>query len=405
MLVPSQPPDNSSIAQLKRVALFGSTGSIGKTSLSVLRQSPEHEVIGLFANSSVELFVEQVREFKPRFAGLADHAANKVAKAALGNDYQGEWLESENEFITFATSNHYDIHIGAIVGIEGIFTALPAYKSGKRVALANKEALVVGGGFFRDALKESHCGTLLPVDSEHSSLFRLIQCIPQNSIAKIGLTASGGPFFRTPLQELEAVSVEDALAHPTWKMGKRISLDSATLMNKAFELIEAKWLFDVAPENISVKIHPQSILHGFIECSDGSQFFHGSPPDMALPITYALHYPGISPIVMPPFVEGALELLACDEERFSAIRLGRQVAKQEEEAGIALRFYTANEVAADAFLERKLPFTGIVSFIEEALMRNCIAPLRQPEDLRTLLNEERIQLKEWLVDFSRRCNK
>ncbi|MGA1190693.1 MAG: hypothetical protein ACO3XO_00280 [Bdellovibrionota bacterium] len=274
MLVPSFPtPTAVTNTAPRRIGLFGSTGSIGRTALNVLRQSQEHTVVALFANSSVEEFIAQVQEFNPAFAGLADPEANKRARSALGDTFRGQWLNTEEEFTSFAASAEYDMHIGAVVGVEGIFTTLPAYASGKRVALANKEALVVGGMFFHKTSHNKDCGLILPVDSEHSSLFRLTQLVPRDAIARIGLTASGGPFFRMSPEELRNVTVDDALAHPTWKMGRRISLDSATLMNKAFELIEAKWLFDVLPHDISVKIHPQSILHGFIECIDAAISF------------------------------------------------------------------------------------------------------------------------------------
>lgn len=401
MLVPSFPtPTSVSTATPRRISLFGSTGSIGKTALNVLRQSQEQRVVALFANSSVEEFVAQVREFNPAFAGLADPKANKQARAELSDAFRGQWLHTEEEFASFAASNEYDVHIGAVVGIEGIFTSLPAYASGKRVALANKEALVVGGMFFRELSQNENCGIILPVDSEHSSLFRLTQLLPREAIARIGLTASGGPFFRMSQEELRHVTVDDALAHPTWKMGRRISLDSATLMNKAFELIEAKWLFDVRPHDISVKIHPQSILHGFIECTDGSHFFHGSPPDMALPIAYALNYPADTYPSMPAFTEGTLELLPCDEERFPAIRLAREVSAAEEDAGTALRFYTANEVVASAFFEGRLPFNGIIPFIAHALEKGSLPSLRHPGELLLSLKEERCKLNEWLDDFS-----
>ncbi|MCI5065607.1 1-deoxy-D-xylulose-5-phosphate reductoisomerase [bacterium] len=398
---------NSLSPSPQRIAIYGSTGSIGRTALHLLEGREDCRVVALFANSSVDRFGEQLLRFQPEFAGLADPDAHREARERFGSRFHGIWLEGE-ELLGFAESDSYDTQLAAVIGIEGIFSALPAYLSGKKVALANKESLVVGADFFQSPSEpagaeegQTACrspGMLVPVDSEHSSLFRLLHRLQRDEVRKIGLTASGGPFFSLSKEELKGVTVQDALRHPTWNMGVRITLDSATMMNKAFELIEAAALFGFSEDEIEVKVHPQSIIHGYVECRDGSHLFHGSPPDMSFPIGFALCYPEVPGRVGPPYGGGALELLPCDEERFRAVALARTLCRAS--VGERLRFYTANEVASEAFLNERLPFSDIVPFIDHALQQGNGTELRDFRELPEALSRERALLKTFLSSYS-----
>ncbi|MCB0330820.1 MAG: 1-deoxy-D-xylulose-5-phosphate reductoisomerase [Bdellovibrionales bacterium] len=380
----------------RRVAIFGSTGSVGQTALGAISQLQRLEVHGLFAHSSVDTFVEQVLTWQPAFAGLSDRAANALAREKLGSQFRGEWLSSEEEMVDYAAKGDYHTQLAAVVGIEGFQTSYPAFAHGKTVALANKESLVVGGQFFAE-LPQDKRGVIIPVDSEHSSLFRLLHLLSPSSVRKLGLTASGGPFRGRTKEELSAVTREEALDHPTWKMGPRITLDSATLMNKAFELIEATWLFGYQSKDILVRIHPQSVVHAFVECSDGTLLSHMSPPNMLHPVVYALEYPTPPPKLEDSFQNGSIEFEICDEERYQALALARQVA--DAGFGEALRFYTANEIAARRFLDSAIPFNKIVEFVDYALQIGKFSEACLPAQLLGTIEEERRQIGEVFSTF------
>ncbi len=296
---------------MKKISILGSTGSIGRQTLDVISQHPEKfDVVGLTAGKNIELLKEQILKFRPQAVSVQDEetAAElipliKPAETQIFHSLQG----AEQ----IAVLSEADLVVSAMVGASGLRPTLAAAKAGKDIALANKESLVIAGEILTDEIHKQ--GTkLLPIDSEHSALFQALQCGERKHVKRLILTASGGPFLNTPTDQLEDVSVEIALNHPTWKMGKKITIDSATLMNKGFEVIEAKWLFGFDPEQIAVWIHPQSIVHSMVEYIDGSVISQMGKPDMRIPIAFAISYPDrismdTSPVIPESFGELSFE--------------------------------------------------------------------------------------------------
>jgi 1-deoxy-D-xylulose-5-phosphate reductoisomerase len=354
--MPAAPPSS---ARPRRVAVLGSTGSIGTSTLDVIRHLPDRlELAGLAAHSKWELLAEQCREFRPPLAVIGDSDA--YARADRSEfPRETELLCGPDGIARLVSAPDVDVVLSAVVGAAGLSGTWAALEAGKTVALANKETLVVGGPLVMD-LAARHGAKVLPVDSEHSAIFQALAGHSPEEVARVVLTASGGPFRGRTAAELEGVTPEQALRHPTWQMVPKITIDSATLMNKALEVIEARWLFGLAADQIDVVIHPESIVHSFVEFVDGSVLAQLSPPDMRLPIQYALTYPERVPGPARKLDWQALASLQFeqpDRETFAALDLGFEVARRGGTAGAVLN--AANEAAVEGFLKGELPFLDI----------------------------------------------
>jgi 1-deoxy-D-xylulose-5-phosphate reductoisomerase len=360
---------------MRNVLILGSTGSIGTQALEVISASPELRVVGLAAGRSWETTVSQAREHGVEVIALAD----RDAAARAGEAWEGRVLAGEEGVRELIGATEPDLVLNGIVGAAGLASTVVALTAGIDVALANKESLVLGGELVM-ALAEATGAQLLPVDSEHSALHQLIRRETPATVDRLTVTASGGPFRgRTNLDE---VSVADALAHPTWKMGGRITIDSATLMNKGFEVIEAHHFFGLPYERIDVVVHPQSLVHSLISLNDGSTIAHLGYPDMRVPISYALHYPERMPVDVPRLdlaAVGSLTFEEPDPETFSCLRLALEAGAAGGTAPTVLN--AADEVAVAAFLEGRIPFTGIAAVIERTLEELPARPVTHFEDL------------------------
>ncbi|MCA9141574.1 MAG: 1-deoxy-D-xylulose-5-phosphate reductoisomerase [Planctomycetaceae bacterium] len=345
---------------VRNIAILGSTGSIGRSTLDVVAASRERlRIVGLTANSRLDLLCEQASRFRPSWivAADADHARSFNWSTKPSNS---ELLLGSEGIRSLVSRPEVDIVVAAIVGSAGLTGTWAALEAGKTVALANKETLVMAGPQVMQLATERGA-KILPVDSEHSAVFQAMEAGRRQDVKRIILTASGGPFREHTAAQLAQVSVEEALAHPTWDMGPKITVDSATMMNKALEIIEARWLFDLAPDQIDVVVHPQSIVHSFVEFRDGSVLAQLSPPDMKLPIQYALTYPERWDCPSPKMDLAramSLDFEPPDLDRFPAIGLGHEVARVGGTAGAVLN--AANEAAVAGFLAGQLSFTEIV---------------------------------------------
>jgi 1-deoxy-D-xylulose-5-phosphate reductoisomerase len=360
---------------VRRILIVGSTGSIGTQALDVLERSDELDVVGLAAGSSWEPLLAQAGRFGVSRVALAGPDAAARAAEHSGIDV----LAGPEGLVELVTETDCDLVLNALVGSAGLGPTVAALGEGIDLALANKESLVVGGELVT-ALAEATGAQLIPVDSEHSALYQLIANEPPGSLERLVLTASGGPFRgRT---DLDGVTRDEALAHPTWDMGGKITIDSATLMNKGLELIEAHHLFGVPYERIDVVVHPQSIVHALVHLNDGASLAHLGYPDMRVPISYALHHPERAdvPVPMLDLVEvGALTFERPDLETFACLRLAREAAEAGGTAPCVLN--AANEVAVHAFLRGELPFAGIARVIESTLAEMPPRPVRHFSDL------------------------
>ncbi|MGN6663210.1 MAG: 1-deoxy-D-xylulose-5-phosphate reductoisomerase [Solirubrobacterales bacterium] len=360
---------------MKKVLILGSTGSIGTQALDVIGRSEELEVVGLAAGSAWETAVEQAREHDVPVVALAEAEAAERARRAWG----GQVLEGKEGVRRLIAGCGADLVLNAIVGAAGLGSTIVALSEGIDVALANKESLVLGGELVM-ALAEATGARLLPVDSEHSALFQLIGGEAPGTVERLVLTASGGPFRGRG--DLAGVSVADALAHPTWRMGGRITIDSATLMNKGFEAIEAHHLFGVPYERIEVVVHPQSLVHSLIHLNDGSSLAHLGYPDMRVPISYALHYPERADVDVPRLdlaAAGSLTFEEPDLETFACLRLALEAGAAGGTMPTVLN--AADEVAVAAFLEERIPFTAIPAVIERVMEEMPAHPVTHFEDL------------------------
>ncbi len=360
---------------MKKLVILGCTGSIGTQALEVVARSPELQVVGLAAGSGWELTVEQAREHGVPAIALAD----ETAAARAGESWSGRVLAGEDGIAELIADSGAELVLNGIVGAAGLASTVVALSEGIDVALANKESLVLGGELVM-ALAEATDSRLLPVDSEHSALHQLIGREAPGTVEKLVLTASGGPFRGR--EDLSGVSVEDALAHPTWRMGGRITIDSATLMNKGFEAIEAHHLFAVPYERIGVVVHPQSLIHSLIHLNDGSSLAHLGYPDMRVPISYALHFPERADVDVPQLdlaSVGELTFEAPDPETFACLRLALEAGEAGGTAPCVLN--AADEVAVAAFLNGRIPFTGIAAVIERVLEEMPARPLTHFDDV------------------------
>jgi 1-deoxy-D-xylulose-5-phosphate reductoisomerase len=355
---------------MKRLTIIGSTGSIGQNTLEVVRHlSDQFEVFALAARSSVELLAEQIRVFQPRIVVLTD--AERVDELMRLCGERGihlpEVLSGEQGLRTITSAPEVDIVVSGAVGAAGLFPTWVAVQSGKIVALANKESMVLAGELL--SRKASETGArLIPIDSEHSAIDQCLRSGKREEVRRLILTASGGPFRDTPAEDLPHMTPEHALKHPTWRMGKRITIDSATLMNKGLEVIEARWLFQIPAEKVDIMVHPQSIVHSMVEFMDGSVIAQLGTTDMRQPIQYALTYPQRLPSCVPAIdwaSASRLEFMPPDKARFPCVRLAYEAIQAGGTAPAVLN--AADEVAVQAFLDRRISFTDIPRLIENAL--------------------------------------
>ena len=387
----------------QQICVLGATGSIGLSTLDVIARHPErYQVFALTGFSRVAELKVLCLQHRPTFAVTADEASARVLREALrAAGLSTEVLAGEAGLCEVAAHPQVDAVMAAIVGAAGLRPTLAAVRAGKKVLLANKEALVMSGDLFMQAVQESGA-TLLPIDSEHNAIF---QCLPVDhgrgleavGVRRILLTASGGPFRETPLAELAHVSPEQACAHPNWSMGRKISVDSASMMNKGLELIEACWLFAARPDQVEVVIHPQSVIHSLVDYVDGSVLAQLGNPDMRTPIANALAWPeridsGVAPLDL--FAVARLDFQRPDEQRFPCLRLARQAAEVGGSAPAMLN--AANEVAVAAFLERRIRFPDIARMIEEVLQREAVAAVESLDAVFAADARARALANDWL---------
>ena len=371
---------------MKKIAVLGSTGSIGTQTLEIVRQNRDLDVVALAAGSSVEKMEQQIREFSPRIAAMWDEKACRDLRERVA-DTDVKVLCGMEGLLEIAVMEEAEVLVTAIVGMIGIRPTIAAIESGKTIALANKETLVTAGHIIMP-LAEKKGVSILPVDSEHSAIFQCLQGENRAELSKILLTASGGPFRGKKRKDLQNIQVEDALKHPNWAMGRKITVDSATMVNKGLEVMEAKWLFGVDLDRIEVVVHPQSIIHSMVEYEDGAVMAQLGMPDMKLPIQYALLYPdrfevpGSRPLDL--FSIGRLTFEKPDMETFTGLKLAFAAAKQG--GSMPTVYNAANEKAVHLFLERKIGFMQIPELIEASMERHRI--IERP-DVEEILQAER----------------
>ncbi|MFH2012376.1 MAG: 1-deoxy-D-xylulose-5-phosphate reductoisomerase [Pseudomonadota bacterium] len=352
---------------MKKLAVLGSTGSIGVNTLDIVEKfSGKYEIVALSAGYNIQLLKDQITKFHPKVVSVLNESlADKLKEELVSKDIEILYgIEGNNRV---AMIPEVDMVVSAIVGAAGLIPSVSAIRACKNIALANKETLVMAGKIVMKEAKENGV-TVFPIDSEHSAIFQSLLGHQKKDIKRIILTASGGPFLNCSYEELANVSIQDALNHPVWQMGKKISIDSASLMNKGLEVIEARWLFDIPHDKIDVHIHPQSIVHSMVEYIDGSVLAQMGLPDMRGPISYALAYPERLPIELPSLNLLEIEKLTFDlpdEERFPSLRLAYRAV--EEGGTMPAVLNAANEIAVEAFLNNKIGFTGIPRIIEQTM--------------------------------------
>lgn len=367
----------------KKLSVLGSTGSIGVSTLEVVRQFPERfQVVGLSAGRNMKLLAAQIAEFRPRVVSVLDHGrADELRQRLAAIDLHPDIGYDARGHRKVAACPEADLVVSAIVGAAGLLPTLAAIEAGKKIALANKETLVIAGELVT-ALATEQQVEILPVDSEHSAIFQSLLGNHRESLRRILLTASGGPFFREDAGELAQVTPEAALQHPNWSMGPKVTIDSATLMNKGLEVIEAHWLFRVPVEKISVHIHPESIVHSMVEYVDGSVIAQLGIPDMKIPIAYALSHPERLPVAAPAldlFQLGRLSFFPPDLEKFPCLRLALDACATGGTMPAVLN--AANEKAVRAFLDHRIPFPGIPALIERVMSRHRPQPGNELEQI------------------------
>ena len=375
-------------AKMKTLTILGSTGSIGTNTLDVVRRNRhQFQVYGLSAGQNVDALAAQILEFRPRVAVVAtsdslDRLSGRLAASGLPPTDWPELQHGNAARVAAATSSEIDTVISAIVGVAGLEATYEAIRKGKRVGLANKEVLVSGGNLVMEAVR-AHGAELVPVDSEHNGAHQCLRAGNRGAVSKLILTASGGPFRNTPREALRRVTPQQALNHPTWRMGNRITIDSATLMNKGFEVIEACWLFDFIPSQVEVVIHPQSTVHAMIEYTDGSVLAQICATDMRMPIQYALTYPDRQEAPVPKIdwaQARTWEFLQPDFDKFPLLRLAYQCQESGGSATCVLN--AADEIAVEAFLQEQIGFSSIYEVVSETLSK---MPDRNPQSISDIL--------------------
>lgn len=373
----------------KKIAILGSTGSIGTSALQVIQHlGPEYEVVALAASSNVDLLQKQIEQFHPQCVALFDEEKAKELRKRLPGKSILHGIEGVNQAATWPEA---DLVLCAISGTFGIRPAFEAVAAGKTVALANKEALVSGGSLLMDLAKKMKV-SILPVDSEHSALFQCMQSQPVSSVSRLILTASGGPFRNFSMEQLKTITPEQALKHPNWSMGQKVTIDSSTLMNKGLELIEAHWLFGVPLEKIEVVIHPQSLIHSLVEYRDGSMLAQISEPTMLVPIQYAITYPERRAGLLKPFDfirHGKLEFSCPDFLKFKALQLAFNAIKE----GKSLPCYmnAANEVLVYRFLRKEIGWLDIAGKLETLMEKHEKMDIASLEEIVMIDNQARIE--------------
>jgi 1-deoxy-D-xylulose-5-phosphate reductoisomerase len=365
---------------LKNIAILGSTGSIGRSALQVVEQFPDRlQVVALAAGKNIDLLAEQIHRFRPRLAAVLDLQLAKDLAIRLQPGIEVEVVAGSQGYQQVASCAEAEMILSAMVGAAGLIPTLSAIRAGKDVALANKETLVMAGALVMGEVRRSQV-ELLPVDSEHNAIFQAMEGHRREDLKRILLTASGGPFLNMPKEQLESVTPTQALAHPNWAMGPKITIDSATLMNKGLEVIEAKWLFGVPVEKIDVHIHPQSIVHSMVEYVDGSVIAQMGIPDMRIPIAYALAYPERLELDLPRldfFTVQTLTFQEPDLTRFPCLKLAFAACKAGGTMPAVLN--AANEVAVQAFLDTRIPFSGIPRLVSQAMEEHALDPAAELE--------------------------
>ena len=366
---------------MKRLAILGSTGSIGVNALEIVHQFPERfEIVGLSAGLNIQLLKRQILQFRPKVVSVLNKELSGALHREL-SDVSVEIVHGVEGLIQVATHPEVDQVVSAIVGAVGLIPTLSAIKTGKAIALANKEPLVMAGKVVIGEAKKNKA-QILPVDSEHSAIFQALLGHQKEDVNRLILTASGGPFLNVPLSRLQEVTVKEALNHPHWEMGRKITIDSASLMNKGLEVIEAHWLFDIPVEKIVVQIHPQSIVHSMVEYIDGSIVAQMGITDMRIPISYALSFPQRLPLNLPPLDLpqcGGLTFSAPDPERFPCLRLAYRSIEIGETMPAILN--AANEVGVNAFLEGALKFTDIPLLLQRVMEEHEVKQVQTVEDI------------------------
>lgn len=365
---------------MKNIAVLGSTGSIGTQTLEIVRNNPDLQVVALAAGSSVDLIEAQIREFSPKLAAMWSEEAAAELRSRVA-DLPVKVVSGMEGLLEIAMMPESQVLVTAIVGMIGIRPTIAAIEAGKDIALANKETLVTAGHIIMPLAKEKGV-SILPVDSEHSAIFQSLNGEPANRISKILLTASGGPFRGRTRAELANIQVEDALKHPNWAMGRKITIDSSTLVNKGLEVMEAKWLFDVDLDRIQVVVHPQSVIHSMVEFVDGGIMAQLGTPDMKLPIQYALFYPDRRP--MPgkrlDFYElGQITFEKPDMENFPGLKLAYQASAVG--GSMPTVYNAANEKAVGLFLDRKISYLQITELIESAMEQHKVITAPTVEEI------------------------
>jgi 1-deoxy-D-xylulose-5-phosphate reductoisomerase len=382
---------------MKSIAILGSTGSVGVTTLDVVSRFPERfRVVAMAAGKNLEVLVDQVKRFRPELVSVATAELARDLKNRLAGEKVDIMYGTEGA-IAVATHRDAQFVMSAIVGAAGLRPTLAAAKAGKDVGFANKETLVIAGEVMTRAVRDAGVN-LLPVDSEHNAIFQCLEGRQRANVKRIVLTASGGPFLKLPMERFAAVTIAEALKHPTWRMGAKITIDSASLMNKGLEVIEARWLFDLPAEQISVVIHPQSVVHSMVEMIDGSVIAEMAIPDMAIPVAYALAYPERLPLAhLKPLSLaecGALTFEQPDLNRFPCLRLAFEALDAAGTMPCALN--AANEVMVAAFLAGEAEFLEIARNIETVMSRHSNQPAQTLEDLIETDGWARAQARELL---------
>src|SRR4029077_16916813 len=396
-------------ARMKRIAILGSTGSIGRQSLNVVQSlQGRFEIVSLAAGSNVALMAEQVKKHRPKLVSIGtEEGARALRNALKSNRARGERTELPEILFgaegieRVATHPDAEIVVSGAVGVVGLAATYKAIEHGKHIALANKEVLVAAGEVVMAAVKR-HGVALLPVDSEHNAIHQCLRAGEPKEVKRLVLTASGGPFRKTAISKLAKVTPKQALAHPNWKMGQRITIDSATLMNKGFEVIEARWLFGTEPDRIQVVIHPQSTIHSMVEFVDGSILAQLGPTDMRMPIQYALTYPERVPSNGCALDWTTLRKLDFEDvppRKFPCLELAKDAIREGGLLPCALN--AADEIAIAAFLDRKLPFLGIATVIEDVLARMPRTPINKIDDVLAADLEARRLAREVIARFKK----
>jgi 1-deoxy-D-xylulose-5-phosphate reductoisomerase len=366
---------------MRRLAVLGSTGSIGVNTLDIVRRFPgRFQIVSLSAGRNIRLLKEQILEFRPRLVSVLDGEACEALRGDLSRS--GVTLvEGAKGLVEAATHPEADLVVSALVGAAGLLPTLSAIQAGKAVALANKETLVMAGKIVMEEARR-HSTRILPIDSEHSAIFQALLGHREKDVRRLILTASGGPFLKVPVPELRHVTVKEALNHPRWEMGKKVTIDSASLMNKGLEVIEAHWLFNVPVEKITVQIHPQSVIHSMVEYIDGSVVAQMGIADMRIPISYALAFPERLELDLPSLdlcAHGGLSFFSPDFDRFPCLGLAYRAIRTGETMPAVLN--ACNEVAVNAFLENGFPFTEIPILVERVMSEHRVAEVHSVEDI------------------------